>query len=75
MRNFFGVHAHHYAGLSTGIGALIVPMVKSQSKSILSIGLGFSAGVMRYVSFMEILPFSIFELSKSLRQKKPKRRR
>lgn len=52
------------AGLSTGIGALIVLATKHQSKSLLSIGLGFSAGVMLYVSFMEILPSSISELSK-----------
>ena len=57
------------AGLSTGIGALIVLMIKRQSKSILSVGLGFSAGVMLYVSFMEILPSSILELSKSFTPK------
>jgi len=53
------------AGLSTGIGALIVLTVKHQSKSILSIGLGFSAGIMLYVSFMEILPSAIIELHKN----------
>jgi ZIP family zinc transporter len=57
------------AGLSTGIGALIVLTVKHQSKSLLSIGLGFSAGVMLYVSFMEILPSAIIELQKSFTPK------
>ena len=52
------------AGLSTGIGALIILTVKNPSKVFLSIGLGFSAGVMLYVSFMEILPSAIAELAK-----------
>jgi len=44
-----------FAGLSTGIGALIAFFSKSKSHTFLSIGLGFSAGVMVYVSFVEIL--------------------
>lgn len=52
------------AGLSTGIGAALVLFVKNPSKKFLSAGLGFSAGVMLYVSFMEILPSSISELTK-----------
>jgi len=43
------------AGLSTGIGALLAFFSKSKSHTFLSIGLGFSAGVMVYVSFVEIL--------------------
>ncbi|MBV5277476.1 MAG: zinc transporter ZupT [Campylobacteraceae bacterium] len=46
------------AGLSTGIGALLAFFSKSKSHTFLSIGLGFSAGVMIYVSFVEILPKS-----------------
>ncbi len=53
------------AGLSTGLGALIILTIKNPSKVFLSIGLGFSAGVMLYVSFMEILPSAIIELAKS----------
>ncbi len=45
-----------FAGLSTGIGGLIVLLFKKINAKILSIALGFSAGVMIYVSFVEILP-------------------
>lgn len=44
-----------FAGLSTGIGALLAFFSKGKSHTFLSIGLGFSAGVMVYVSFVEIL--------------------
>lgn len=44
------------AGLSTGIGSLIAFITKSDNKKFLSISLGFSAGVMIYVSFVEIFP-------------------
>lgn len=43
------------AGLSTSIGALLAFFSKSKNYTILSMGMGFSAGVMIYVSFMEIL--------------------
>jgi ZIP family zinc transporter len=45
-----------FAGLSTGIGSALAFFTKSTSTRFLSISLGFSAGVMVYVSFMEILP-------------------
>lgn len=44
------------AGLSTGIGGLISMFQKRSSTRFLSVSLGFSAGVMVYLSFMEILP-------------------
>lgn len=44
-----------FAGLSTSIGAVIAFFSKNNSERVLSLGLGFSAGVMVYVSFMEIL--------------------
>jgi ZIP family zinc transporter len=44
-----------FAGLSTAIGAGLAFFAKGKSTVFLSIGLGFSAGVMIYVSFMEIL--------------------
>ncbi len=47
-----------FAGLSTAFGAVIAFFSKNKSYTFLSIGLGFSAGVMIYVSFMEILPKS-----------------
>ncbi|NLM05948.1 MAG: zinc transporter ZupT [Tissierellia bacterium] len=42
------------AGLSTGIGGLIAFFSKSDNKNFLSASLGFSAGVMLYVSFVDI---------------------
>ena len=44
------------AGLSTGIGSLIAIFTKRTNKNFLSLALGFSAGVMIYVSFMEMIP-------------------
>lgn len=44
-----------FAGLSTGIGSLIILFVKKDSKKFLSLSLGFSAGVMVYLSMMELL--------------------
>ena len=45
-----------FAGLSTGIGSAIAFFAKSTNTKFLSVALGFSAGVMIYVSFVEILP-------------------
>lgn len=42
------------AGLSTGIGSLIAFMCRHTNRKFLSISLGFSAGVMIYVSMIEI---------------------
>ena len=42
------------AGLSTGIGSLIAFFSRRTNRTFLSIALGFSAGVMIYVSFVEI---------------------
>lgn len=44
-----------FAGLSTGIGSALAFFTKSTSTRFLSVSLGFSAGVMVYVSFVEIL--------------------
>lgn len=44
-----------FAGLSTGFGSLIALKVKNFNTSFLSFILGFSAGVMIYVSFVELL--------------------
>jgi ZIP family zinc transporter len=51
------------AGLSTGIGSLIALMAKRTNTKFLCISLGFSAGVMLYVSFISILPDAREELS------------
>ncbi len=44
-----------FAGLSTGIGAVLSLVAKETNTRFLSLALGFSAGVMIYVSFVEIL--------------------
>lgn len=43
-----------FAGLSTGIGSALAFFTKQTNKKFLSGALGFSAGVMIYVSFVEI---------------------
>lgn len=44
-----------FAGLSTGIGSALAFFAKKTNTRFLSLSLGFSAGVMIYVSFMEIM--------------------
>ena len=44
-----------FAGLATGIGSAIAFFAKHTDRKFLSFALGFSAGVMIYVSFMELL--------------------
>lgn len=44
------------AGLSTGIGSILAFFTKRTNTKFLSTALGFSAGVMIYVSFMEMMP-------------------
>ncbi|HML34862.1 MULTISPECIES: zinc transporter ZupT [Sporomusa] len=43
------------AGLATGVGGLLAFLVKRNNTRLLSVGLGFSAGIMIYVSFVELL--------------------
>lgn len=50
------------AGLSTGIGSFIAFFAKKNDTRFLAVSLGFSAGVMIYISFVEIL----FEAEKLL---------
>lgn len=47
------------AGLSTGIGSVIAYFIRSPKTIYLSFFLGFSAGVMIYVSFVELLSGAI----------------
>ncbi|MGI6072724.1 MAG: zinc transporter ZupT [Lachnospiraceae bacterium] len=44
------------AGLATGIGSALALLTKSTNKKFLSVALGFSAGVMIYISFVDIFP-------------------
>lgn len=57
------------AGLSTGIGSLIAFVAKRTNTNFLSFALGLSAGVMIYVSFMEMLPTSLDSLTEAFGQK------
>ena len=50
------------AGLSTGIGSLIALVARRTNTKFLCVSLGFSAGVMLYLSFMEMLPEAKKEL-------------
>ncbi len=45
-----------FAGLSTGIGSTLAFFTRRTNTRFLSLALGFSAGVMIYVSFVEIFP-------------------
>ena len=45
-----------FAGLATGIGSTIAFLSKTTNKAFFAISMGFSAGVMIYLSFAEILP-------------------
>jgi ZIP family zinc transporter len=53
------------AGLSTGIGSAIALLARRTNTRFLSFSLGFSAGVMLYVSFIEIFPKAQQALEKS----------
>lgn len=55
-----------FAGLATGIGSAIALFFRRTNRKFLSTSLGFSAGVMIYVSFVEILPKARESLEKSL---------
>ena len=43
-----------FAGLSTGVGSALAFFAKRTNTNLLTVSLGFSAGVMIYVSFVEI---------------------
>lgn len=51
------------AGLSTGIGSFIALFAKRTNTNFLCGSLGFSAGIMIYVSFMEMMPKAVQELN------------
>ncbi|MDR0413163.1 MAG: zinc transporter ZupT [Dysgonamonadaceae bacterium] len=53
------------AGLSTGIGSLIALLTRKTNRNFLSLSLGFSAGIMLYVSFMEMMPQGLKELTEA----------
>lgn len=52
-----------FAGLSTGVGSAIAFFAKRTNTSFLSVSLGFSAGVMIYVSFVELFANAVSSLT------------
>ena len=64
MTNFFYAFSLTLlAGLSTGIGSAIAFFAKKTNTKFLAAALGLSAGVMIYISFVELLNKSILTLS------------
>ncbi len=51
------------AGGATAIGAALTFFVKHNNYRVLALGMSFSAGVMIYLSFMDILPMAISNIS------------
>lgn len=62
---FFALGLTLFAGLSTGIGSALAFFTKKTNTKFLSTSLGFSAGVMIYVSFVEIFPQALDLLKRS----------
>jgi ZIP family zinc transporter len=59
-----------FAGLSTGIGSALAFFAHKTNTRFLSAALGFSAGVMIYVSFLEIVPKALESLTAALGESK-----
>lgn len=55
-----------FAGLSTGLGSTIALVARRTNRRLLCVSLGFSAGVMVYVSMMSILPAAREEFASGL---------
>jgi ZIP family zinc transporter len=58
-----------FAGLATGLGALVIFVFRRPPLALLSFGLGFSGGVMVYVSLVELLPHGMVEIGVVLGEK------
>lgn len=58
-----------FAGLSTGIGSLLSLIAKRTNTRFLCASLGFSAGIMIYVSFMEMMPEARVRLAEAYGEK------
>lgn len=59
-----------FAGLSTGIGSAIAFFANRTNTRFLSISLGFSAGVMIYISMIEIFPEALTSLEQNMSEQK-----
>lgn len=51
-----------FAGMATGIGALLAFFTRATNTKVIATALGLSAGVMVYISFMELLPEAMNEM-------------
>lgn len=58
-----------FAGLATGIGGIIAFFAKRSNTRFLSVALGFSAGVMIYISFVQLLAGAFETLMAALGEK------
>ncbi len=58
-----------FAGLATGIGAALAILTSRTNSKFLSVSLGFSAGVMIYISFVDIFPKAQEALVQSMGEK------
>lgn len=67
---FLAITLTALAGLSTGIGGLLAFVSKNTNKKFLAFTLGISAGVMLYVSFMELFTKAISTLGYTYGEKK-----
>lgn len=55
-----------FVGLTMGFGSLFSFLIKEGNKKFLSLALSFSAGIMIYLSFMEILPEGMHLLEENI---------
>lgn len=60
---FFAFGLTLFAGLATGVGGIIAVAKKAPGERFLAGSLGFSVGVMLYVSFVEIMPKAVDQLT------------
>ncbi len=64
MSNFgFAFSLTLLAGLATGIGSVLAFITRKFDTRFLSVALGFSAGVMIFISFTELLPVAVSSLT------------
>ena len=63
---WFALLLSFLAGCATMIGGCLAFIIKKENLAALAVGLGFSAGVMVYVSFMELLPQAVSLLQEHL---------
>jgi ZIP family zinc transporter len=58
-----------FAGLSTGLGSLVILLARRPKATLLAFSLGFSGGVMVYVSLAELMPQAVDAVGEHLGEK------